>query len=70
MASIPAGVLAAGTILPLRDYLEAIRLNEPAGRKLVVGKVKTLIFFSGVVYLIFEILSDSGLIGIGLTGSG
>ncbi len=66
--SIPVAALLAGTIPAFKDLLAAIRTDDPPSRRMAIGKIKSLLFLCAVVFMVYEILSDGGLLGIGFGG--
>ena len=60
----PLGILLFGSVIPFWEYLEALRAGDKIRMKIAVSKVKSLLFLSLVVVIIFRILGDSGIFGL------
>ncbi len=55
---LPISILLSGSLIPFGDCLDGIEKNDPQMRKTAVQKVKSLLFLSIVVVLLYRILGD------------
>ena len=60
----PLAILLSGSIFPFWEYLEALRAGDKVQMKIAVSKVKSLLFMSLVVVIIYRVLGDSGIFGL------
>ena len=65
--TLPVAVLLMGSAMPFAQYIEALRIDDKATRKLSLTKIKTLFFYSLTIILLLQILSDTGFMAIKLS---
>ena len=60
----PLAILLFGSVIPFWEYLSALKAGDKIQMKIAVSKVKSLLFLSLVVVIIFRILGDGGVFGL------
>lgn len=64
--SAPVFIMAAAALRPVSGYASAVRRGDSASARTELGRLKTLGVSALVVMAVYELLSEKGLMGIGI----
>ena len=60
----PLAILLVGSVIPFWEYVEALMAGDKIRMKMAISKVKSLMFLSLVIVIIYRVLGDSGVFGL------
>jgi len=66
-ALVPIFIILAGSVFPYFKYLEGLMSNDREKCKGALSRAKSLLLFSIIIIIIYQVLTGDGLMGIKIT---